>query len=334
MTAPGSSLDFRERSAARLAKFAWVVLGFTVFVVLFGAVVRVTGSGAGCGQHWPTCHGELTHLPSSLETAIEYTHRVTSGLSLLLVGAWLIGAYRVLPKRHAGRPLTVSVTVLMIVEALIGAVLVLLALVAESRSPLRALVMPLHLVNTSLLLGAMAWGAMLIRRPPGPWRARPASSLEWLVAASLLATLVVSGTGAVTALGDTLFPVREIGLQHRLGEDYGAGAHWLQRFRVVHPVVAFAAALFIGRVFQAVYEQQRHARAGRAALVTLTLVITQLMVGLLNVWLSAPAWMQIVHLSFAVAVWLGQVVTLRFLLDQVAPARVSEALASAAREGA
>ena len=69
-TFPGSVSSTRGNAFQR---FAWGSLCYTVFVILFGAVVRISGSGAGCGQHWPTCHGEVAHLPRSIETAVELT---------------------------------------------------------------------------------------------------------------------------------------------------------------------------------------------------------------------------------------------------------------------
>ena len=79
----------------RLARIAWLTLGWTVAVILWGAFVRATGSGAGCGAHWPLCNGEVVPRAPVLETMVEYTHRLTSGLALLLVlalAAWVGGA--------------------------------------------------------------------------------------------------------------------------------------------------------------------------------------------------------------------------------------------------
>src|SRR6186713_2582797 len=111
-----------------LSRFAGGVTAATVLVVLFGAVVRITGSGAGCGQHWPTCHGEIAHLPRTLHTAIELTHRVTSGLALVVVLGLFAVTVRDEPRGHPARRLAFGAVLLMLLEALIGAALVLLAL--------------------------------------------------------------------------------------------------------------------------------------------------------------------------------------------------------------
>lgn len=74
-------------AARRFARYAWFTTGFTVLVILWGAVVRATGSGAGCGNHWPSCNGQIIPWPAQIETLIEFIHRITSGLSGLLAPA-------------------------------------------------------------------------------------------------------------------------------------------------------------------------------------------------------------------------------------------------------
>ena len=148
-----------EAPKRAFTRFAWGVLAYTVAVVLFGAVVRITGSGAGCGQHWPTCQGEIVHLPKTVATAIELSHRLTSGLSLVLVVGVALVARRRFPDGHPTRWFAGAAVVLMIVEALVGAALVLLALVGQNGSVARAVVMAIHLVSTSLLTAAIALAA-------------------------------------------------------------------------------------------------------------------------------------------------------------------------------
>src|SRR5690554_1610317 len=56
-----------------------------ILVVLAGAVVTKTGSGDGCGPNWPLCHGQLFPSEPTLETIIEYTHRLVTGVVGILV---------------------------------------------------------------------------------------------------------------------------------------------------------------------------------------------------------------------------------------------------------
>ena len=156
----GNLADPRQR----FARFAWALLGYTLLVILFGAVVRITGSGAGCGQHWPSCNGALLQMPQTLKTAIEYTHRATSGLSVLAIIALLVAAFRVFPRGHATRAAAVMAFAMILVEALIGALLVKLRLVENDASFARILVLPLHLISTALLTGALTWCAWFASR--------------------------------------------------------------------------------------------------------------------------------------------------------------------------
>src|ERR1700743_1506802 len=73
-----------------LPRLALGQLVYLLLVILFGAFVRASGSGAGCGSHWPLCNGEVVPLAPRIETIIEFTHRMMSGVSLVAVAAlWL-----------------------------------------------------------------------------------------------------------------------------------------------------------------------------------------------------------------------------------------------------
>src|SRR5690349_12155862 len=139
---------------SRFTKYAWVVVAFLVLVILWGAIVRATGSGAGCGNHWPTCNGEIIPAPETIERMIEFGHRVTSGLSGFLVLGLLIWAFRSnFPENKVFiRWMAVLTFVFIIIEGGLGAALVRFELVAENASSTRAIVIALHLGNTLILL--------------------------------------------------------------------------------------------------------------------------------------------------------------------------------------
>ncbi len=287
----------------RFARFAWALLGYTLLVILFGAVVRITGSGAGCGQHWPSCNGELLHLPQTLKTSIEYGHRATSGLSVIAIVALVAFAFRIYPRAHAVRRAAGLAFLMIVVEALIGALLVKARLVENDASLGRVVVLPLHLLSTALLTAALAWCAFFAtgsaRRAPLP------SGARLLLVLAGLAILLVSATGAVTALGDTVYPVQTSGLAARLNEDQGAGATLLQRMRGIHPFLAVAVAAFVAYA-AALLPGYRASRAvKRASLALVCCVSLQVLAGSLNVWLSAPGPMQVVHLLFANFTWIS-----------------------------
>ena len=296
------------RATDGFARFAWAVLAYSVAVILFGAVVRITGSGAGCGQHWPTCQGEVLHLPKTAATAIELTHRITSGLSVVLVGGLAWGAFHRFPKSHPARRSALLSVVFVLTESLVGAALVLLELVGKNTSVARAVVMAGHLVNTSFLCAALALTAWTASHPL-PRRWLPSCGLDWSLVGGLVATICVSITGAVTALGDTLYPVDTArALRERLATDHGVGASFFERGRAIHPLVAFLVAIFLVILAQRTRSIRPRPNVERAASVATVLVFVQVGAGVTNIWLSAPAYTQVLHLAVATALWLSLVV--------------------------
>lgn len=304
---------------ARFRSLAWGTLAYTVLVILFGAVVRITGSGAGCGQHWPTCHGEVVPISPTIETVIEFSHRVTSGLCGIIVLALLVAALRGFPRGHAARLGAWLALVFTITEALIGAGLVRFGLVGDNDSVARALVMAAHLLNTSLLTGALALAAWAANREPGPPVRSASPRVRWLVWASLGGLMLVGISGAVTALGDTLYPVEAGALSDRLQRDLGAGAHFLQRLRLMHPVLACGLGFFTAVIAHHLGNTAAPA-VRRASAWVMILVFAQLAAGVLNVMLSAPGWMQVLHLGLGTALWVAAILfSLELLNAQASP---------------
>lgn len=288
------------------ARYAWGVLAYNVAVVLWGAYVRATGSGAGCGRHWPHCDGKVIPRLASTEQVIEFTHRVTSGIALLLVVGLLVWAFRGHRRGHPARRGAVASMVLMVIEALLGAGLVLLALVAGNSSGLRAFSMAAHLANTFLLLGALTltawWGS-----GGAPVRLRGQGPVAGWALAGLGAVIAVGITGAIAALGDTLFPARSLAEGFR--QDLDPTAHFLVQVRSVHPFLAIATGalvVWLGRYLRA----RRPSPTTRRLSVALGgLYGAQIVAGVVNLVLLVPIGMQMVHLLMADAVWITLVLT-------------------------
>lgn len=309
-----------------LRRYAWGVLAFNLAVILWGAFVRATGSGAGCGSHWPTCNGEVVPRAESVATLIEFTHRVTSGLAFLMVLALMIAALRARPKGHPMRAAAVAAFVFMVIEAAVGAGLVLLELVAQNQSLARAYWMAAHLVNTFLLVAAMTLAAWWSGEDERPVRAREAGASFWLVLTALVLTVLVGVTGAITALGDTLFPAES--LAHGIAQDLSATAHVLVRLRVWHPIAAVAVGVYVVGAAALVAMLRPDPRVRRAAGALAVLFVLQIGGGFLNLLLLAPTWMQLVHLLMADLVWMALVVLGATAL--AAPARASQPSSDAA----
>lgn len=285
----------------RFATFAWFVLGCALVVIMWGVVVRATGSGAGCGNHWPKCNGELVPSLEEMKTVIEFSHRFTSSLFGLLAIALAVWAYRAYPKGSLVRIGAVSALFLTIFEGLLGAQLVRLELVADNASTTRAIWMAGHLVNTFILLAAFTLTA---------WWASGGQALRWreqgrvlaLLAVGVVALLLLGISGAVTALGDTLFPAGSVveGIQQDLSED----AHFLIQLRVIHPILAIATGIYLVFAARMISQLRANFWTSRFSQAVSSLFFIQLLAGALNLVLLAPIWMQLLHLLLADLVWI------------------------------
>ncbi len=282
-------------------RFAWGVVGYNVLVILWGALVRATGSGAGCGNHWPLCNGQVIPLEPRVDTMIEFTHRCMTGGAAFVVLGLLVWTFRATVKGQGARVMAVASMVLLLNEALLGALLVKLGYVTGNQSMGRVVVLSIHLSNTLLLLAALTLTARLLGTGQmwSELQVRGRNAL-WAVI-GLAATLVVGVSGSLAALGDTLFPASS--LRMAMEQDFAAASPWLLRLRGVHPVSALIAA---GFVFWLVAEARR-AGAGRLATVVVGLLGFQFALGLADVLLLAPVWMQIVHLLGADLYWVALV---------------------------
>jgi len=284
----------------RFGRFAWFTLGYNALVILWGALVRATGSGNGCGVNWPSCQGQVIPSGSELGTWIEFAHRTSSGVALLLVVGLVVWSFRVFKKNHRARKAAVWSLFFILVEALVGAGLVLFELVSENSSSARAVVIALHLANTFMLLGALTFTAWWGGGGAPITLKHPDKRGGWL----LLAAGCVTGVGmlgAVTALGDTLFPMAEM---QSLGQ--GIQGHFLVQLRSWHPMLAvFLGAVTVGVVYA-------FGRANAAlrpwAFGVMALYVAQLGLGMLNIALAAPLWMQLAHLGMADLIWIVFVV--------------------------
>ncbi|GAB4486583.1 MAG: hypothetical protein OHK0031_10780 [Anaerolineales bacterium] len=288
----------------RYAKFSWFVLFWNLLVILWGALVRASGSGAGCGSHWPTCNGVIIPQPESIKTVIEFTHRVMSGAALILVLLLLIGAFRWLPKGHPGRKSAVGAAAFILIEALLGAGLVLFKLVEDNSSAARAAAVAIHLLNTFILvtwLTLTAWwasgGKNISIQGKGWW--------PLMIAAALTGVAFIGMSGAITALGDTLFPSTSI--SHSFEQMNDPKANFLINSRIYHPIIAILVGLLTLYLARAAHNAFRAPLIRRFSLLLGGLILLQWTAGVTNILLLAPTWMQLVHLFLADSVLIALV---------------------------
>jgi cytochrome c oxidase assembly protein subunit 15 len=290
----------RPGGMSQVARFARTALYWNVAVVLWGAYVRATGSGAGCGNRWPLCDGDVVGASANGQTIVEFTHRITSVISLLVVTGLVVWCWRVTKKGDWARYSTVLAAALLANEALLGAALVLLKHVGNDQSAGRVLFLCLHFGNTLLLLATLSLTAVWLSNGSrsftliGKWREVSSIGL------GLLSTMVTGITGAVTALADTLYPATS--LPSSLAQDFSSGAPALLRVRLLHPAVATIAAFYVLWVIWR-SSTARH-RFSRSAIALIILLFVQVGIGMTNVVLLAPVWVQIAHLFVADALWI------------------------------
>jgi heme A synthase len=266
------------------------VAAYNIAVALWGAYVRASGSGAGCGNGWPLCNGAVMPHSPTIETLIEFTHRFSSGIDLALVALLVLWAFREFPKGHPVRLGAVLSAVFLMTEALIGAALVLLDHVAKNPSGYRAYSLSTHLVNTLTLLGCLTLTAWWSAGNPG---------LRWTRRAAIVlgAVVLVGISGVIAALGDTLFPARS--LAEGLSQDLDRGANIFVRLRWVHPLLAIAVSAGVLWAVTSAPSRRGRRVAG--------LLGAQVLAGFVNLALLAPVWMQLVHLALAYAFWIALV---------------------------
>jgi cytochrome c oxidase assembly protein subunit 15 len=303
----------------RLSRYSWSVLFYTVLVILWGAYVRATGSGAGCGNHWPLCNGSMVPRQPVFETIIEFSHRITSGLSVILIVLLAYFVFKTHSKGHLARKSAAFSVLFIFQEALIGAGLVLFGLVTHNQSAARAVSLGLHLGNTFLLTAALALTAVWSRSTQAAFKI-PRSTERYWVWATLIGCLTVGITGSIAALGDTLWPAQGTfsqALTEGFRNDLSSTTPTLLRLRVVHPVLAvtYGLCLILG-VFSTLSKLSNSARNSYSLGVGLILlIIIQFGIGITNLALLAPVWIQLVHLLLANTLWITLILFIASIYD-------------------
>lgn len=314
----------------RFAKFAWGVLAYNIAVIVWGAFVRASKSGAGCGDHWPDCNGEVIPFSGSTKTLIEFAHRSSSGLAGVAVVVLLVWAFLAFSKRHVVRIGAAISFVFILIEGAVGALLVKKGLVAENDSVARAFVISFHLVNTLLLVAFLtmtAWWATTQKEIGWPLEINAKFKSAILLGACLLGIVFLSASGAITALGATLFPVQSI--SEGLARDLSP-THFLQSLIWIHPILAVLIGLGVTFVVAMLGFSSKSSDVAKLTKIQLGLVIFQLLLGGANLLLHAPVWLQLVHLLSANLIWVTLVLfTLALLARQSARAATIPEIKSA-----
>ncbi|MDG1990781.1 MAG: COX15/CtaA family protein [Dehalococcoidia bacterium] len=283
--------------------FSIFVIIYTLFNIALGAMVRATGSGAGCGVSWPSCNGQIVISGTSHHELIEYSHRISSGIDLLLVAILLFVVLKNFDS-HLPKLLAFLSFCFILLEAGIGALIVLFQWVADDASLGRSIIVPFHLINTFFLmffLVATSWS--LLQRPSISLNYALINQKYWkkfLFGIALFFLLSISG--ATTALADTLFSVGDLKSEFLM--DISSRAHLLTRIRILHPLIAIFTLVWLIIYSQKIAAINNVLILRRLSFMILVLFLIELLVGLLNVIFLTPLSLQIIHLLLAHFIWI------------------------------
>jgi len=224
------------------------------------------------------------------------------------------------PRRHLVRRTATASAVLIVTEAALGASLVIFGWVKDDISVGRMVVVPLHLANTFLLLGALAvtawWGSGFAL----PTLTGKTKSIRW-IGIGLMTLLVVGATGTLNALADAVFPASSVA--EGIADEFGATAPMLLRLRILHPVIAIAGGLLVAWIAAEVGRRASRQTQRLAAAVSIV-VLSQFFIGIANIFFLTPLSIQIVHLLVADILWLTFVLFVVSWLGDPVPARTKD----------
>ncbi|HMF74141.1 MAG TPA: COX15/CtaA family protein [Bryobacteraceae bacterium] len=295
-----------DKSRTRFQWFAWALLAYNLPVILWGAYVRVSFSGDGCGAHWPFCNGQALPAKMATPTLIEFTHRMMTSVDSIGTIVLCVWAFLAFAKPHPVRRYASLSLVFLLIEALLGAGLVIFRYVAKDQSAGRVWYLSAHLTNTMLLLATLAATAWLASASDARIRIKDASRR---MLGAVFVTVAVSVTGAIAALGDTLFPSSS--MAEGMRQDFSSASSMLLRLRLLHPVAAVLGAAYLIWVAAGVLRGSQEGSPVRRAAARVTgIVVFQIAAGAINISLLAPMWMQMIHLLVADLVWIAVVLLL------------------------
>ncbi len=272
----------------RLRPLLFATVIYTILVILWGAWVRISHSGDGCGDTWPLCHGQLIPTAERAKTWVEYAHRVMSGLYGLLVFFIFLWSRKVFTEGHRSRRYGAWLLFFCILEALLGANIVLFKLVGTNDTFFRALVIGIHQINSLLLTGVSA----LLFLTSGEDSNRPPLKFPGSAYLRYFLFLLLAMAGAWAALSSTLYPAE--GFAQSLNHELDEGAPMMMRLRSLHPIFAL---LFGTWMCVWLYK--------KLDLTTCALWVFAILVGILTLLLASPVVLKITHLFLAHLLWIS-----------------------------
>lgn len=299
-----------QHQIERFRKILAALVVYTLIVILWGAWVRISHSGDGCGDTWPLCQGQLIPAALQKKTWVEYGHRLMSGLyGLFVLGLFLWGR-KVFMDNHWARKAGLATLIFMIIEALLGAKLVLFGLVMNNSSVFRAVAMGLHQINSLLLMGAtVVW--YQFSRPNDQMETfvvntqlKKNKTFVWnsVFSGIIVCFLALAVAGAWASLSTTLFPSES--LWEGLSKDFAPDSHFILKLRLAHPLLGLSVGFGISYYFFNLAQKWRRNPLRNWALINGWAFGLGVIFGILTLLFLSPVWMKICHLAIAHILWI------------------------------
>ncbi|MEQ1935709.1 MAG: heme o synthase, partial [Fimbriimonadaceae bacterium] len=266
---------------------------------------RLSFSGDGCGSHWPSCNGQLLPSLTNAKEMIEYSHRITSAIDGLLI--LVLAGIVFFRRKLVPGALIASLVALafVIAEVIIGRGLVTFGWVAYDKSSERAVVLAVHLANTFILVGALALCAAWLSGMPRPrWKGQGA--VGWALGFGVAGLLILGVSGAITSLGDKLFPVGSTDEAIRGALD--GSSHFLVRLRILHPLIAVSVGVYLVLITGLLTHLRKSSLVSEMSKWVAGLFAVQILLGLANKFMLAPTSLSLIHLFVADAIWVAFIV--------------------------
>ncbi len=264
----------------------------SIFSIIAGAIVRATGSGDGCGSSWPTCNGEIIPKFDTSSELIEFSHRSISGILLIITLIIFVKSFKdevpILQKK-----IIWFLTFFVLLEALIGAVIVIYEWVGLNSSPPRIIAVPLHLVNTFGLLGTYTLLFHLTKNS----KTNLINFFDRGFKIGLFLFLLSGATGSIAALADAIFPSESF--IAGLAEDFDSKSQILTRLRILHPLFASALSVYLYSEANRLQSEYKVIAKNIKLLIFLGVFL-----GVLNVVSNIILPLSILHLLIADLLWI------------------------------
>ena len=264
----------------------------SIFSIIAGAIVRATGSGDGCGSSWPTCNGEIIPKLNTSSELIEFSHRSISGILLIITLIIFVKSFNdevpIFQKR-----IIWFLTFFVLLEALIGAVIVIYEWVGLNSSTPRIIAVPLHLVNTFGLLGTYTLLFHITKNS----KTSLINFFDRSFKISLFLFLVSGAMGSIAALADVIFPSESF--ITGLTEDFDSKSEVLTRLRILHPLFASALSVYLYSEANRLQNEYKVITKNIKLLILLGVFL-----GILNVVSNIILPLTILHLLIADLLWI------------------------------